>query len=78
MKMRDWILFPLLTMNYSLSIRRVHISKATLNYLADFYEVESGDGQSRDSYLRNHEVETFLITRTEPKKPKKVSNCNYY
>lgn len=53
--------------------RRIHISKATLDYLADHYEVEPGDGQSRDSYLRNHEIETFLIKRSEPKSLKKVS-----
>ncbi|XP_053206968.1 adenylate cyclase type 6-like isoform X2 [Panonychus citri] len=51
---------------------RVHISKATLNYLGDSYEVEPGDGQSRDNYLRNHEIETFLIKRTEPTNMKRV------
>uniref|UniRef100_T1KL28 adenylate cyclase n=1 Tax=Tetranychus urticae TaxID=32264 RepID=T1KL28_TETUR len=51
---------------------RVHISKATLNYLGDSYAVELGDGQSRDNYLRNHEVETFLIKQTEPTHMKRV------
>ncbi|RWS13387.1 adenylate cyclase type 8-like protein, partial [Dinothrombium tinctorium] len=45
---------------------RVHISKATLNYLNNAYEIEPGNGQSRDAYLRHHEVETYLIKRTEP------------
>lgn len=55
-------------------LSRVHISKATLNYLGDSYAVEPGDGQSRDNYLRNHEVETFLIKQTEPTHMKRVSN----
>lgn len=32
--------------------RRVHISKTTLECLKDAYEVEPGDGGSRDSYLK--------------------------
>lgn len=51
---------------------RVHISKATLNYLGDSYEVEPGNGEARDAYLRHHGVETFLIKRTEPTHLKKV------
>jgi hypothetical protein len=54
------------------SHRRVHISKATLNYLKDAYEVEPGEGEKRDAYLRIHCIETFLIKRTEPSSRRKV------
>ncbi|KAE8736528.1 hypothetical protein FOCC_FOCC018017 [Frankliniella occidentalis] len=45
---------------------RVHISQATLECLGDSYEVEPGDGGARDPYLKEHDVTTFLIKRTEP------------
>lgn len=48
-------------------LRRVHITKATLLQLGDRFEVEPGDGGSRESYLAQHKVETFLIV------PPKVS-----
>lgn len=47
--------------------RRVHITKSTLDYLGDKFEVEPGGGASRESYLADHKVETFLIV------PPKVS-----
>ena len=37
------------------------MTKATLHQLGDRFEVEPGDGGSRDSYLDDHKVETFLI-----------------
>ncbi|XP_032672323.1 adenylate cyclase type 2 [Odontomachus brunneus] len=40
---------------------RVHITKATLLQLSDRFEVEPGEGGSRESYLAQHRVETFLI-----------------
>ncbi|XP_077362966.1 adenylate cyclase type 2-like isoform X1 [Festucalex cinctus] len=40
---------------------RVHISSVTLDYLKGSYKVEPGDGQSRDSYLKEHGVVTFLV-----------------
>ncbi|XP_070525347.1 adenylate cyclase type 2 isoform X3 [Cardiocondyla obscurior] len=40
---------------------RVHITKATLLQLGDRFEVEPGDGGSRESYLAQHKIETFLI-----------------
>ncbi|RZF48787.1 hypothetical protein LSTR_LSTR008136 [Laodelphax striatellus] len=50
---------------------RVHISKATLQCLDGAYEVEPGHGDTRDSYLKEHEVETFLISQKEPSKPRR-------
>lgn len=41
--------------------RRVHITKATLLQLGDKFEVEPGDGGSREGYLADHKIETFLI-----------------
>ncbi|XP_061597036.1 adenylate cyclase type 2b isoform X2 [Cololabis saira] len=40
---------------------RVHISSVTLEYLKGSYKVEPGDGQSRDSYLKEHKVVTYLV-----------------
>jgi adenylate cyclase 8 len=45
---------------------RVHISEATLKCLNGAYEVEPGDGESRDNHLKMMNVKTFLIKRTEP------------
>lgn len=47
--------------------RRVHITRATLLQLGDRFEVEPGDGMSREGYLADHKIETFLIV------PPKVS-----
>ncbi|KAL0962102.1 hypothetical protein UPYG_G00335690 [Umbra pygmaea] len=40
---------------------RVHISSVTLEHLKGSYKVEPGDGQSRDSYLKEHGVITYLV-----------------
>ncbi|XP_046396732.1 adenylate cyclase type 6-like [Ischnura elegans] len=40
---------------------RVHLTKETLECLAGDYEVEPGFGGERDAYLRDHNVQTFLI-----------------
>lgn len=47
--------------------RRVHITKTTLDYLGDKFEVEPGNGASREQYLADHKVESYLIV------PPKVS-----
>lgn len=50
---------------------RVHITKATLDCLNNMYEVEGGNGSDRDAYLQEHNVETYLVKRTEPLRPRK-------
>ncbi|XP_069689602.1 adenylyl cyclase 78C isoform X2 [Periplaneta americana] len=50
---------------------RVHISRATLDCLNDVYEVEPGYGDTRDNYLKEHGVETYLIKQVEPMRPRR-------
>lgn len=40
---------------------RVHITKETLNCLNDHYEVEEGRGFERNTYLKDHQIQTYLI-----------------
>ncbi|CAH2091498.1 unnamed protein product [Euphydryas editha] len=40
---------------------RVHITKATMLQLGGKFEVEPGDGASREGYLADHKIETYLI-----------------
>ncbi|KAM9724196.1 adenylate cyclase type 2 isoform 2-T3 [Menidia menidia] len=40
---------------------RVHITSVTLEHLNGAYKVEDGDGQERDSYLKEHGVITYLV-----------------
>ncbi|XP_030753255.1 Ca(2+)/calmodulin-responsive adenylate cyclase-like isoform X5 [Sitophilus oryzae] len=40
---------------------RVHITQATLDYLGGEYDVEPGNGASRNQYLRDHCVTTYFI-----------------
>uniref|UniRef100_A0A673TB86 adenylate cyclase n=1 Tax=Suricata suricatta TaxID=37032 RepID=A0A673TB86_SURSU len=52
---------------------RIHITKATLNYLNGDYEVEPGCGGERNAYLKEHSIETFLILRcTQKRKEEKA------
>ncbi|XP_060813480.1 adenylate cyclase type 2 isoform X1 [Bombus pascuorum] len=51
---------------------RVHITKATLLHLGNHFEVEPGNGGSRESYLAQHNIETFLIVP-----PKKANQENH-
>jgi len=39
----------------------VHITKETLKCLDGDYEVEVGKGAERNSYLKDHQIETYLI-----------------
>ncbi|XP_017071166.1 adenylate cyclase type 2 isoform X1 [Drosophila eugracilis] len=45
---------------------RVHITKQTLDFLGDKFEVEQGEGGNRDAYLADHKVESFLIVPPKP------------
>ncbi|XP_065088685.1 adenylate cyclase type 6 [Ochlerotatus camptorhynchus] len=44
---------------------RVHITKETLKSLGDHYEVEEGKGADRNNYLKDHQIQTFLIVPKE-------------
>ncbi|CAL7936192.1 unnamed protein product [Xylocopa violacea] len=55
---------------------RVHITKATLLQLDNRFEVEPGDGGSRESYLAQHNVETFLIVPPEKTSQEKRTDDN--
>lgn len=46
---------------WKLIFRRVHITKETLRCLGDDYEVEPGNGGERNSYLKDHNIDTYLI-----------------
>ncbi|XP_036670500.3 adenylate cyclase type 2 isoform X2 [Drosophila suzukii] len=45
---------------------RVHITKQTLDFLGDKFEVEQGEGGNRDAYLADHKVESYLIVPPKP------------
>lgn len=40
---------------------RVHITKETMTCLDGDYELEEGRGHERNSYLKDHQIETYLI-----------------
>nr|XP_029726102.1 adenylate cyclase type 5 isoform X1 [Aedes albopictus] len=44
---------------------RVHITKETLKSLGDHYEVEEGKGADRNNYLKDHQIQTYLIVPKE-------------
>uniref|UniRef100_A0A8C1T958 Adenylate cyclase type 2 n=1 Tax=Cyprinus carpio TaxID=7962 RepID=A0A8C1T958_CYPCA len=47
---------------------RVHISSVTLEHLKGAYQVEPGNGQSRDSYLKEHGIITYLVINPKAEK----------
>ncbi|XP_041987039.1 adenylate cyclase type 5-like isoform X2 [Aricia agestis] len=59
---------------------RVHITKETLNCLGDDYKVEPGNGGQRNAYLKDHNIETYLIvpddTSRVDKKPQHSFSIN--
>ncbi|KAH8260653.1 hypothetical protein KR038_011220 [Drosophila bunnanda] len=52
---------------------RVHITKETLKCLDGDYEVEQGKGNERNSYLKDHQIETYLIVPGDIYRPHKKS-----
>lgn len=52
---------------------RVHVTNTTLHYLGDKFKVEPGNGGSRDAYIADHKIETFLIIAPKPFKPETSS-----
>ncbi|XP_059206578.1 adenylate cyclase type 7 isoform X2 [Centropristis striata] len=48
---------------------RVHITEATLNHLNKAYEVEDGNGHLRDLYLKELNVQTYLVIDPRSKDP---------
>lgn len=48
--------------------RRIHITWATLQCLNGDYEVEPGHGGERSAYLKEHNIETFLIVGCSQKR----------
>lgn len=42
-------------------VRRVHITEATLKHLNKAYEVEEGNGHTRDPYLKELNIRTYLV-----------------
>ncbi|XP_029813950.1 adenylate cyclase type 6, partial [Manacus vitellinus] len=48
--------------------KRIHITWATLQYLNGDYEVEPGHGGERNAYLKEHNIETFLIVGCSQKR----------
>ncbi|KAL9907889.1 uncharacterized protein ACN427_003810 isoform 2-T5 [Glossina fuscipes fuscipes] len=52
---------------------RVHITKETLTCLDGDYEVEVGKGAERNSYLKDHQIETYLIIPGDIYRPHKKS-----
>ncbi|MEQ2224031.1 Adenylate cyclase type 5 [Ilyodon furcidens] len=47
---------------------RIHITKATLNYLNGDYDVEPGAGGERNAYLKRNNIETYLIVGCSQKR----------
>uniref|UniRef100_A0A8P4KHD7 Adenylate cyclase type 5 n=1 Tax=Dicentrarchus labrax TaxID=13489 RepID=A0A8P4KHD7_DICLA len=47
---------------------RIHITKATLNYLNGDYDVEPGAGGERNAYLKKNDIETYLIVGCSQKR----------
>lgn len=57
--------------------RRIHITKATLNYLNGDYDVEAGAGGDRNAYLKKHNIETYLIVGCSQKRVRSIRGSIY-
>lgn len=64
-------LFIFLFCFFFLLCRRIHITKATLQYLNGDYEVEPGFGGERNAYLKENSIETFLVLGCSQKRVSK-------
>ncbi|VVC86175.1 unnamed protein product [Leptidea sinapis] len=53
------------------AIARVHITKETLACLGDDYKVEPGNGGERNAYLKDHNIETYLIVPDDTSRDKR-------
>ncbi|KAF5898104.1 adenylate cyclase type 2-like, partial [Clarias magur] len=54
---------------------RVHISSVTLEHLKGAYKVEAGDGQSRDPYLKEHGIVTYLVINPKGERRSPQLHC---
>ncbi|XP_063737471.1 adenylate cyclase type 7 isoform X2 [Eleginops maclovinus] len=54
---------------------RVHITEATLKHLNKAYEVEDGNGHLRDLYLKELNIQTYLVIDPRSKDPLLNSRC---
>ncbi|XP_066530225.1 adenylate cyclase type 2b isoform X2 [Hoplias malabaricus] len=54
---------------------RVHISSVTLEHLKGAYKVEAGNGQSRDSYLKEHGIVTYLVINPKGERRSPQLHC---
>lgn len=55
-------------LNFLAPYSRIHITRATLQYLNGDYEVEPGRGGERNAYLKEQCIETFLILGASQKR----------
>ena len=57
--------------------RRVHITDETARFLNNDYKIDPGNGGERNSFLRDHNITTFLICVSEHSKVKVSLYCYY-
>lgn len=55
----------------------MHITKETLKFLGTDYEVEPGEGGERNNYLKDHNIETYLIVAASYRGVRAVG-CNFF
>lgn len=48
---------------------RVHITRETMECLGGQYEIEDGHGYERNAYLKDHQIQTFLIVPKDDYRP---------
>lgn len=53
---------------------RVHITKESLDCLGGHFEVEEGRGHERNSYLKDHQIQTYLIVPKDNYRTVSISN----